>query len=74
MQSLFDIMAMVREDILEKLIIPGIGISWWKFSIYLLIIGVVVTVLVNGVRVSSGRAASSSRQNARPRDDSEDDG
>lgn len=74
MQSLFDIMMMVREDILEKLIIPGIGISWWKFSIYLLIIGVVVTVLVNGVRVSSGRAASSGRQNARPRDDSEDDG
>lgn len=74
MQSLFDIMTMVREDILEKLIIPGIGISWWKFSIYLLIIGVVVMVLVNGVRVSSGRAASSGRQNARPRDDSEDDG
>lgn len=73
MQGFFDLMTMVREDILEKLIIPGLGISWWKFSVYLLIIGVVVTVLVNGVRVSSSRAASSSRHNARPRDESGDD-
>lgn len=56
MQALFEIMTVVREKILETTIIPGLGISWWKFSIYLLIIGVVVTVLINGVRVSSSKA------------------
>lgn len=74
MESLFEIMTLVREEILETTIIPGLGISWWKFSIYLLIIGVVVTVLINGVRVSSSKAARGSK-NSSPRNDSssEDD-
>lgn len=65
MQDLFDIMTLIREKILEKLIIPGLDISWWKFSIYLLIIGVVVTVLINGVRISSGKAAGDRYQDER---------
>lgn len=55
MSNLFEIMTMIREQILETFSIPGLGISYWKFCIYLLIIGVVVTVLINGVRVSAGR-------------------
>lgn len=46
MQVLFDLMDTIRTEILENLMIPGLGISWWKFSIYLLIITVVVTVLI----------------------------
>lgn len=57
MDSLYELLTMIREDVLEKVVIPGLGISYWKFCIYLLIIGVVVTVLINGVRISSGREA-----------------
>ena len=73
MQAFFDLMTMVREGILEKLIIPGLGISYWKFCIYLLVIGVVATVLINGVRVSSDKAARSPRRSERHRDDSGED-
>lgn len=61
MDSLFQIMQTIRTEILEKFTIPGLGISYWKFCIYLLIIGVVVTVLVNGVRVSGGALSADNR-------------
>lgn len=61
MEALFQIMQTIRTEILETFTIPGLGISYWKFCIYLLIIGVVVTVLVNGVRVSGGELATSNR-------------
>ena len=54
----------VRENILEQFIIPDLNISYWDFCIYLLIVGLVATVLVNSVRGISGRAASSEKQRA----------
>lgn len=62
MQVLFDLMDTIRTEILENLMIPGLGISWWKFSIYLLIISVVVTVLINAVKVSGSNAGKSARR------------
>ena len=73
MDAFFELMTMVREGILEQLIIPGLGISYWKFCIYLLVIGVVATVLINGVRVSSDKASRSSRRSERQSDKQGDD-
>lgn len=61
MDMLFEIMTTIRTQILETFTIPGLGISYWKFCIYLLIIGVVITVLINGVRVSGGALAADNR-------------
>jgi len=61
LENFWYLMNTVRTEILEKFIIPGIGISYWKFLIYLAVAGVVITVLVNGVKVSSGNAAKASR-------------
>lgn len=52
------LMNTVRTEILEKFIIPGIGISYWKFLIYLAVAGVVITVLINAVRYSSAESVS----------------
>lgn len=62
LENFWYLMNTIREDILEKFIIPGIGISYWKFLIYLAVAGVVITVLINGVKVSSGNAYSVRRQ------------
>ena len=53
LQNFWWLMNTIREEILEKFIIPGIGISYWKFLIYLAVAGVVITVLINSVRYSS---------------------
>lgn len=65
MSSLFQIMNMVREEIMETFTIPGLGISYWKFCIYLLVVGVVVAVLVNGVSVSAGILSDSASESDR---------
>ncbi len=62
MDTLFSLMDTIRTQILEQLEIPGLGISWWKFCIYLLIISVVVTVLINAVKVSGSSAGKSARR------------
>lgn len=46
------ILKSVRENILEKFMLPGLGISYWDFCISLLIVGLLITVLVNGVKSS----------------------
>lgn len=72
MDVLFQLMDIIRTEILEKLTIPGLGISWWKFSIYLLILSVVVTVLINAVKVSGSSAGKSARR--RSHSDKEEEG
>ena len=52
LDSLFWMLEQVRTKILEGFIIPDLDISYWEFCIYSAIVGVVVTVLINGVKVS----------------------
>lgn len=56
------LMNLVRTKILEGLILPELNISYWEFCIYLAVVGVVATVLINSVRVGGGAAASSARK------------
>lgn len=56
------ILKTVRTELLEKFIIPDLNISYWDFCIYLLIVGVVATVLINSVSVAGGKAASVGKQ------------
>lgn len=58
LENFWYLMNTVRTEILEKFIIPGIGISYWKFLIYLAVAGVVITVLVNAVRYTSSESVS----------------
>ena len=57
------IMNSVRENILEAFIIPELGISYWDFCITMLIIGLVITVLVNSVKSEIKSASRSSKKN-----------
>lgn len=52
----------VREEILEKFILPELNISYWDFCVYLAIIGVVIVVLINSVKVSGTQAQFSSKE------------
>ena len=52
----------VRENIFEAFILPELEISYWDFCIYLAILGVVIVVLVNAVKVSGGQAQFSSKE------------
>jgi len=56
------LMNLVRTEILEGLILPELNISYWEFCIYLAVVGVVATVLINSVRVGGGAVASSARK------------
>lgn len=49
----FSFMKMLRVDILDKFEIPGIGVTYWDFLIGLAITAIVLTVLVNTVRIGS---------------------
>lgn len=55
---------MIRTQILEKFILPHMNISYWQFAIGLAVAAVVITVLVNVVRI--GSASSSTKENSRP--------
>lgn len=52
LDNIFWLLELVRTKILEAFIIPDLEISYWEFLIYSAIVGVVVTVLINGVKVS----------------------
>lgn len=54
------IMKYVREEILEKFILPELGISYWDFCLYLAIAAIVITLLVNSIRVSGNASFASS--------------
>ena len=56
------LLRLVREEVLEKFILPELEISYWDFCIYLAIIGVVIVVLVNAVKVSGGQTQFSSKE------------
>ena len=49
----FSFMKMLRVDILDKFEIPGIGVTYWDFLIGLAITAIVLTVLVNTVRIGT---------------------
>lgn len=71
MDIYFDLIELVRTEILEQFMIPGLGISWWRFAIYMALATVVVVALVNAVRVTSGKASGQSyaRRNDKGGDD-----
>lgn len=52
LDNIFWLLELVRTRILEAFILPDLNISYWEFLIYSAIVGVVVTVLINGVKVS----------------------
>ena len=58
-ENILFILNNVRENVLESFIIPGLNISYWDFCISLLIVGLLITVLVNGVK-SSNRSKNNS--------------
>lgn len=57
MDIYFDLIEQVRTQILEEFIIPGLGISWWRFAIYMALATIVVVALVNVVRVTGVKAS-----------------
>lgn len=71
MDIYFDLIELVRTEILEQFMIPGLGISWWRFAIYMALATIVVVALVNAVRVTSGKASgySYARRNDKGGDD-----
>lgn len=71
MDIYFDLIELVRTEILEQFMIPGLGISWWRFAIYMALATIVVVALVNAVRVTSGKASGHSyvRRNDKGGDD-----
>ena len=62
LDTFFWMLEQVRIKILEGFIIPELNISYWEFCIYSAIVGVVVTVLINSVQVSSGAAMTERQQ------------
>ena len=62
LDTLFWMLEQVRSKILEGFIIPELNISYWEFCIYSAIVGVVVTVLINGVKVSGASQSYSVRE------------
>lgn len=62
----------LRTNVLEKFIIPGLGISWWHFVISLAVVTIVVVVLINAVRVgavSGSRSFSKNKSSVTENDD-----
>ena len=62
LQNIYWLLNYVRENILEKFMLPELNISYWDFCIYLAIAGVVIVVLINAVRVSGSSAISNSER------------
>lgn len=59
---MFWLLAKVRDEILDGLVIPGLDMSYWDFCIYLAIATVVAIVLLNGVRIGGISSSSSSKE------------
>ncbi len=57
---------MLRVDILDRFEIPGIGVSYWDFIIGCAIASIVITVLINTVRIGSVNYANSKRDKDSP--------
>ena len=55
MDIYFDLISLVRTEILEKFMIPGLGISWWRFAVYMALASIVVVALVNVIKVTADR-------------------
>lgn len=72
LDNLFYILNTVREEILEGFIIPQLGLSYWEFLCLLAIVGIVITVLVNSVRVSGSAAVNQSKRNSFKRKEGND--
>lgn len=54
--NLFWLLNYIRTSILETFTLPELGISYWDFLVTLALVGVVATILINSVRVSSRKA------------------
>ena len=74
MSNFFSIMETVREEILESFVLP-IGISYWKFIIYMAFAAIVIVALVNKLPISfAGRSISeNASRNRRQRKGKEED-
>ena len=57
----------IREELLEKFMIPELNISYWDFCIYLAMAAIVITVLVNSVKVSGSVASNAKSERMRHR-------
>lgn len=53
----------LRTELLEKFVLPEVGVSYWKYVIGLAIAAVVITVLVNVVRIGTVNYSFSSEFN-----------
>lgn len=51
MSNFFSIMETVREEILEGFVLP-LGITYWKFLIYMAFAAIVIVALVNKLPIS----------------------
>ena len=48
-----NVLVTVRTEILQRFMIPGLNMSWWSFAVILLVVGILISVLINAVRASS---------------------
>lgn len=73
MTSFFELMGIVRTQILESFILP-MGISYWKFIIYMAFAAIVIVALVNKLPISmAGRSMAENASKNRQRQDKEED-
>ena len=61
MQFLFSLIRTVVVDIMGAVIIPGIGVNIWDFTIYLAASALVISVLITSVRSGVMISANSSK-------------
>ena len=48
-----NVLVTVRTEILQRFMIPGLNMSWWSFAVILLVVGILISVLINAVRASA---------------------
>lgn len=73
MTNFFELMGIVRTQILESFILP-MGISYWKFIIYMAFAAIVIVALVNKLPISmAGRSMAENASKNRQRQDKEGD-
>lgn len=73
MTNFFELMGIVRTQILESFILP-MGISYWKFIIYMAFAAIVIVALVNKLPISmAGRSMAENASKNRQRQDKEED-
>ena len=73
MTNFFELMGIVSTQILESFILP-MGISYWKFIIYMAFAAIVIVALVNKLPISmAGRSMAENASKNRQRQDKEED-